>query len=303
METDHRRPLSSPEAPPLDRILFRSRILTVGRFRAPTTHPRFRDSGPIQNHILVFPRTSVWIHHEEGRPFVASPNLVTYYNRGQLYRRDAISADGDRCEWFAFEPSLILGVLSAWEPEVEDRPEAPFSMSHGPSDPRSYLAQRLVVESLRRGEAEPLAVEETMVRVLERVLRASHGLPGAARKSSSERGREVSLAESAKFAIARLLHGAPSLADVAGAVGCSPFHLCRAFREATGTTIHEYREQLRLRLALELLRDTRMDLTEIALELGYSSHSHFTAAFRRRFGVPPSRVRKGSSKRIGVPYS
>jgi AraC-like DNA-binding protein len=47
----------------------------------------------------------------------------------------------------------------------------------------------------------------------------------------------------------------------------------------------------RLRDALEMLLDTRESITRVALEHGFASHSHFTDAFRREFGVPPSRVR------------
>jgi AraC-like DNA-binding protein len=63
--------------------------------------------------------------------------------------------------------------------------------------------------------------------------------------------------------------------------------LSRRFHEATGLTLHHYRAQLRLRAALELI-EARTPLTEVALEVGYSSHSHFTEAFREAYGVPPS---------------
>jgi AraC family transcriptional regulator len=49
---------------------------------------------------------------------------------------------------------------------------------------------------------------------------------------------------------------------------------------------------VRLLLALERLEDGERDLSRLALDLGYSSHSHFTAAFRRSFGTPPSAARK-----------
>ena len=73
---------------------------------------------------------------------------------------------------------------------------------------------------------------------------------------------------------------------------CSVFHLCRSFRRATGLTLHDYRDEVRLRLALERLEGGERDLSRLALDLGYSSHSHFTAAFRRSFGAPPSSMRK-----------
>src|SRR5690349_24760183 len=75
------RPAEPP--PPLDHVVFRSRIVTVGAFRCPTWHPEFQDSGPAQNHIFVFPRQTVWPSHEGGRPFLADPGVVTLYNLGQ----------------------------------------------------------------------------------------------------------------------------------------------------------------------------------------------------------------------------
>ena len=83
-----------------------------------------------------------------------------------------------------------------------------------------------------------------------------------------------------------------TLARIARAMDCSVFHLCRSFRRATGLTLHDYRDEVRLRLALERLEQGERDLTRLALDLGYSSHSHFTAAFHRSFDMPPSTARK-----------
>ena len=73
-------------------------------------------------------------------------------------------------------------------------------------------------------------------------------------------------------------------------MGTSPFHLARVFRRESGLTIHAYVHQLRLRTALERVMD-REDLSRVAVDLGYATHSHFTASFRRSFGVPPSSLR------------
>ena len=55
--------------------------------------------------------------------------------------------------------------------------------------------------------------------------------------------------------------------------------------------VHAYRAKLRLRASLELLEAGAVDLSALAGDLGYSSHSHFSAAFRREFGVTPSAFR------------
>ena len=82
-----------------------------------------------------------------------------------------------------------------------------------------------------------------------------------------------------------------TLDELGRAVNVSPFHLARAFRRHTGYTLHEYRTHLRLRAVVERLDLGSDDLAVIAREVGFSSHSHLTATFRRTFGVPPSALR------------
>ena len=78
-------------------------------------------------------------------------------------------------------------------------------------------------------------------------------------------------------------------------MGTSAFHLARLFGRHTGFTLHGYRTRMRLLHALDRLEEARGTLTDLALELGYSSQSHFTDAFRRAFGAPPGSLgRRGA---------
>lgn len=83
------------------------------------------------------------------------------------------------------------------------------------------------------------------------------------------------------------LSGPPNLETIGRAVACSPFHLSRTFSAATGLTIPQYLRQLRMERAAELLRSGRFNVTEAALEVGYSSLSHFSQAFHDTFGCCP----------------
>jgi len=67
----------------------------------------------------------------------------------------------------------------------------------------------------------------------------------------------------------------------------SPFHLCRVFRQIVGTSIYDYVLRERLAYALDAVLDRRKDITTIALDAGFTSHSHFTARFRRFFNCTP----------------
>jgi AraC family transcriptional regulator len=81
------------------------------------------------------------------------------------------------------------------------------------------------------------------------------------------------------------------LTEVARAVGSSPAYLTDTFRRFEGVTFHRYLTQLRLARALVELEHTE-NLSALAFETGFSSHSHFSAAFRRTFGVTPSQFRE-----------
>jgi AraC-like DNA-binding protein len=298
----------------LDVVVFASPLVRIGRWRCPVAHPHFVDSGPASEALFVFPRESVWIRHDGGLPFVADPNCVTYYNKGQCYTRRELSARGDHCEWFAVAPETIAETLAVHEPAAIDRHDAPFRFTHGPSDPSSYLRQRRVFHHVsREPDADRLYVEEAVIAVLGDVIRLAYTHRGITRTAARTR-RDVDIVEATRDLIARRYRENVSLAEIAREVGCSVFHLARVFKARTGFSLHAYRTQLRLRTALERVAPRRrpgpspglpsgpaargshpgerdVDLIDIALDLGFSSHSHFTEAFRRNFGTTPSAVR------------
>jgi AraC family transcriptional regulator len=274
----------------IDVVVFESPLVRIGRWRCPADHPHFFDSGPSSDALFVFPREGVWIEHDGRDPFVADANTVTYYNEGQCYRRRKLSLHGDHCEWFAVAPETIAETLAAHEPAAIDRPLDPFPFTHGPSDPDSYLRQRVVFHHVSN-ERNPdrLFVEEAVISILGDVTGLAYvKQPAAARP----RRRDVDVIEAARDVIARRFKDNLSLSDIAREVESSVFHLARIFKARTAFSLHAYRNQLRLRAALDLLRRRDVDLTGIALDLGFSSHSHFTETFRRSFGKTPSAVRE-----------
>jgi AraC-like DNA-binding protein len=79
----------------------------------------------------------------------------------------------------------------------------------------------------------------------------------------------------------------PALEELGKKIGCSHFYLSRIFSAQTGQTITQYLRQLRMERAAELLKSREYNVTEVALEVGYSSLSHFSAAFQETFGCCP----------------
>ena len=86
-----------------------------------------------------------------------------------------------------------------------------------------------------------------------------------------------------------------SVTDIARRLEVSPFHLARQFRLLTGTSMHRYRRELRARAAVHaLLEHPQRDLSTIAAEHGFASHSHLTSTCRQVFGQTPSGLRTAS---------
>lgn len=279
--------------------IYQGNLVQFGLFRCHPSHPSFVDTGPIRRgHLLVFPRTCVRITHEGGNPVVANPNVVMFYNEGQSYRRAAVSQKGDWCEWFAYCPTVIADALEGYDPTAIERLDHPFALTHGPSDATSYMAQRLAVDHvLTAGSADRLQIEELMLSVLYRVVNNAFGQK-TKNHHSPRAATERSYRELVQFAqeyIATHFDQQLLLDRIAQKVHSSPYHLCRIFRQRTGVTIHKFQDQLRLRTALNQLPDSCGDLSGLAHDLGYSSHSHFSNAFRRTFGLSPSHLSKTPS--------
>jgi AraC-like DNA-binding protein len=133
---------------------------------------------------------------------------------------------------------------------------------------------------------EPLEAEEQVLRLLRAALDGRRPAPRPAR--STQR-----LVDRAKTYLVSELGRSIRLVDIARAVGASPGYLTELFRALEGIPLHAYLTQLRLARALIELPHAD-DLTALALELGFSSHSHFSARFRRAFGVSPSDFRRGA---------
>jgi AraC family transcriptional regulator len=102
----------------------------------------------------------------------------------------------------------------------------------------------------------------------------------------------------AKTYLAANLSGPMRLERIARAAGTTPAYLTSVFRRVEGRPLHKYLVQLRLARALVELPNAS-DLTALACELGFSSHSHFTAVFRRTFGCTPSVFRDSMRMRRG----
>lgn len=88
------------------------------------------------------------------------------------------------------------------------------------------------------------------------------------------------------------LDGELALPEIAETVEMRPFHFARLFKQTAGVAPHAFVLNRRLEKAKQMLVNRGKSVTEIAFDSGFSSHSHFTAFFRRHTGATPSGYRE-----------
>ncbi|HTR06913.1 MAG TPA: AraC family transcriptional regulator [Paraburkholderia sp.] len=145
-------------------------------------------------------------------------------------------------------------------------------------------AGSVAVAKLAAPASDLLAVEGALLSALSALLTRYARTHEAALKHGPNDAR----VETMKALLAADLAAPLRVADLAQAVGLSPFHATRLFTQATGLPPHAWRTQLRLQRALGPLREGAT-VADVAAASGFTDQSHFTRHFRRMFGVPPGR--------------
>ena len=193
--------------------------------------------------------------------------------------------------------SILTDIIRELDPSVDERTDDPFTFSSGPVDTSLFLRHRDYVRRLESPDPlEPLWADVTGLQLIADVLVAAYehaGTKPTRRRATSKDHAERT--EAAKAYIAKHLGENISLADIAAVANASPFNFARLFQQQTGMPVHRYLTRLRLRTSLERIVEPGADLTSVALDLGFSSHSHFTDVFRREFGKTPSEIRDTAS--------
>ena len=100
-----------------------------------------------------------------------------------------------------------------------------------------------------------------------------------------------------KRLIADNLASLPGLAEIARSVGTYREKLSQVFREQTGMTVFSFIREARIRRGEELLKDTDIDVQDIALLIGFNNAGNFATAFREKLGVTPTAYRQAIQQR------
>jgi len=221
------------------------------------------------------PLAGSFVWHAEREDVFADPTALLCTQAGEPYR---ISHPHGGDETLVLTPSMeALAHLS----ERAERTGLAHQRRMTVAPARTQLlAYTLCVDPLTRRDA--FAADELLLQMLESI---------ATGTATDRNTRDDALVRRALDYV----HGTPeprlTLKGVAAALGVRASYLTHAFARRVGQPLYRYVISLKLARALHRIATTDDDLTDIALDLGFSSHSHLSSVFRARYGIAPSRLR------------
>ncbi len=237
---------------------------------------------------LVFPYRGVYVRHVGHDQAVAEANQVLFFNSTEGYRVSHPVSGGDASLSLAIGEAQLRELAPA--SFLRDGATFAFRRQRLRIDARAQALAALLRHSLRQNFAETLEAESLALTLAQRALgaRTTHA-------AGASIGRQR-LVDRAKLVLASDLARRWTLAEVAAEVRGSPVYLTQVFQQVEGLPLYRYQLRLRLARALDLIAQYD-DLTALSLDLGFSSHSHFSAAFREAYGRSPSQFRQSALDR------
>ena len=250
---------------------------------------RHRSAEECASHThFVFPFRGVYLRHVGSDQAVADANHVLFFNAQQGYQVSHPVSGGDT----SLVVSLAQPLLAELAPHslLAGGERLTFNQQSMRIDARAQALAMLLNHSLRIGSIESLEAEALSLTLISRAIG-----PRTARASGATYSRRR-LVDRVKLLLASDLSRRWTLAEIAGEIRGSPVYLTQVFQQVEGLPLYRYHLRLRLARALDLVAG-RADLSGLAQDLCFSSHSHFTAAFKQAYGRTPSEFAKDFDSR------
>ena len=237
---------------------------------------------------VVFPYRGVYVRHLGEEQAVAEANQALFFNATEGYRVSHPVAGGDASLTLVVNETQLREL--APRALLRDGASLAFRQQRLRIDARAQVLVALLRHGLREKIAEPLEAESLALTLVQRALglRTAHT---AGASAGTQR-----LVDRVKLVLSSDLARRWTLAEIAAEVRGSPVYLTQIFQQVEGLPLYRYQLRLRLARALDLLADYD-DLTALSLDLGFSSHSHFSASFRQMYGRSPSAFRRSALHR------
>ena len=266
------------------KTLFENGWLQIGVFEA---RPASDACGEVERQSLnavALPLSGVFSKHDRpGQHVIGTPSHAVFFAADRPYRIGFPGGIGDRAITLRFGHELA--------PEQLDLSATGDCLaSQGLLSPRAMMLRNVLWRRLQHCDADEFEIETQALDLLDMSLRSVRTADLPVRPAAQV--RRMRAVERVKEAVALAPADKWRVAKLARIANMSPFHLCHAFRQITGTSVHDYVLRERLAYALDAVLERSADLTTIAFDAGFASHSHFTARFRRFFGSTPDQIRR-----------
>ena len=277
---------------PVERLLFYGEIVKIGRFDCPSDHHCFARTAPLNNNLFVVTHQPLWWRRDEGDYRFAEPGAALLHRSGGQVERKSVRSGGDIADWFGIRQDIFEEILERHQLHRQNVTERTVALV---TDPRFRLRETQLITSLQKSQHSNLAIEEGALALFDAVchgLSKNHG-PQTATKTNIRRQRLVDKTRNLLNSLEDDSQGAernPTLSRDRESRRHLGVPLMPRIRDESGMTLHAYRQAQKLGRALKLMQSSQQDLTELAHELGFSSHSHFTRVFRQHLGEAPSRI-------------
>lgn len=232
---------------------------------------------------ICLPYAGFFVWHVGTDDVMGDANQIVFVRGGEAFRMSSPSKFGYRELVVTPRMGVLTEIAHADGRHLFEHPL--FRRRTAPAVPamqafRAWFCHWISTGALR----ECLEAEEALIALVRAALQ-----PDVQRLKSPTAGT-ARLVRRAKEVLHERLSDRLRLADISKDVGASPAYLTDLFTRTEGIPLHQYLTRLRLARALIELPHAN-DLTALALDLGFSSHSHFTYTFRREFGRTPSQCR------------
>ncbi|MEM7456982.1 MAG: AraC family transcriptional regulator [Planctomycetota bacterium] len=255
-----------------------------------------------EHHVVAFSLAPVEVRFANRHPALLAPTAVAFARPRTTYFRSARCDRGQRTIFIGLDGTTakdVYGDASRITAEAADSSAHVVPASATALAIAIQLERHLFDAKADRAESniEPIVFEEY---ALQAALYSFHFYSESRQAVSNRSGgnEQRELVDGALDLICFQPEKKWALSELAGAVALSPAYLSRIFRVHTGRTLSQCLMLIRVARALEQLGDRRGELTALALECGFSSHSHMTAAFSKLLGLPPQQLIDVSTKSV-----
>jgi len=224
------------------------------------------------------------------RPLAQRPGRIAFYPAGTIILNEVTGASRVTYLTVEVDPALAHRLLQ------DDGGTADLSPMIDSNEQLSLALLRSLADVVGASAApQQLFAEHAALMLL---LAAARAGPNSGKRFASPRKGGLGTAQLARVTdyIIDCFAQEISLQELSSLAGLSVTHLCRSFKESTGTTPHRWQLSVRISRAQQLLTDPCIPLAHIALAVGFAGQSQFTTAYRRETGITPGAWRRENQK-------